>query len=48
MNDLESNFESAERILIPKGRDKDIVLNWIAGQGFEPPQPPTNDRRCLH
>lgn len=48
MSDLVNSFEAAERILIPKGRDKNIVLNWIEEQGFEPPTPPTEDWRCLH
>ncbi len=41
-------FKKAERVLIPKGRDLKIVLEWIALQGFEPPMAPTEDRRSLH
>lgn len=48
MSEVISNFEAAERILIPKGRDCKIVLNWIEEQGYQPPQAPTKERRCLH
>ena len=42
------NFENAGKVLVPKGRDMELVLNWIEEQGFTPPQPPTEARRCLH
>lgn len=48
MRDLVNKFEAAERILIPKGRDCKIVLKWIEEQGYQPPQAPTETRRCLH
>ncbi len=41
-------FKQAERVLIPKGRDMGIVLDWITQQDMTPPVPPGNNRRCLH
>lgn len=42
------NFENAEKILIPKGRDTPIVLQWIEEQGYKPPLVPDDTQRCLH
>jgi len=42
------NFEQAEKVLTPKGRDMVSVLNWIEDQGYEPPSPPGDVQRRLH
>ncbi len=42
------DFENAERVLMPKGRDMRVVLSWLEEQGFAVPLEPTKHRRRLH